>query len=84
MRDEAGNLTGFIKVIRDLTERKQLEEELRQSRTYLGLLIESLPQMVWTCRPDGEWIISVRSGCVTRGFRSRSSSNRVDQSTPSE
>jgi PAS domain S-box-containing protein len=54
VRDEDGNLTGFIKVMRDLTERKQLEEELRQSRTYLGLLIESLPQMVWTCRPDGE------------------------------
>jgi PAS domain S-box-containing protein len=54
VRDEAGNLTGFIKVMRDLTERKQLEEELRQSRMYLGLLIESLSQMVWTCRPDGE------------------------------
>jgi PAS domain S-box-containing protein len=54
VRDEAGNLTGFIKVMRDLTERKQLEEELRQSRTYLGLLIESLPQLVWTSNPDGE------------------------------
>jgi len=53
-RDEAGNLMGFIKVMRDLTERKRLEEQLRQSQSYLRLLIDSLPQLVWTCRPDGE------------------------------
>src|SRR5262245_41980468 len=53
-QDEAGNLTGFIKVMRDLTDRKRLEEQLRQSQSYLRLLIESLPQLVWTCRPDGE------------------------------
>jgi PAS domain S-box-containing protein len=52
--DEAGNLTGLIKVMRDLTDRKRLEEQLRQSQSYLRLLIESLPQLVWTCRPDGE------------------------------
>jgi len=54
VRDEDGNLTGFIKVMRDLTERKQLEEELRQSRTYLRLLIEGLPQLIWTFGADGE------------------------------
>src|SRR5262249_31178589 len=45
---------GFTKVLRDLTERKQTEERLQQSQLYLSLLIESLPQLVWTCRPDGE------------------------------
>jgi PAS domain S-box-containing protein len=54
VRDEAGNLTGFVKVMRDLTERKQLEEHLRQSQLYLTLLVESLPQLVWTSRADGE------------------------------
>jgi PAS domain S-box-containing protein len=53
-RDEAGNLSGFIKVMRDLTQRKRLEEQLRQNELYLSLLIESLPQLVWTCRADGE------------------------------
>src|SRR5262245_56973085 len=53
-RDEAGTLTGFVKVMRDLTDRKPLEEQLRQSQSYLRLLIESLPQLAWTSRPDGE------------------------------
>src|SRR5262245_19565377 len=53
-RDEAGNLTGFVKVLRDLTERKQLEEQLRQNQLYLRLLTETVPQLVWSCRADGE------------------------------
>jgi len=52
--DEAGNLTGFTKVMRDLTDRKQTEEQLRQSQSYLRLLTESLPQLIWTCQPAGE------------------------------
>src|SRR5262249_43830768 len=53
-RDEAGNLTGFTKVLRDLTTRQQIEEQLRENQSYLRLLTESLPQLVWTARPDGE------------------------------
>jgi len=54
VRDEAGDLIGFTKVLRDLTERKQREERLSESRLYLRLLTETLPQMVWSCRADGD------------------------------
>jgi PAS domain S-box-containing protein len=54
VRDEAGSLIGFTKVVRDLTESKRLEERLRKSQSYLRLLTESLPQLVWTCHPDGQ------------------------------
>jgi PAS domain S-box-containing protein len=53
VRDDAGNLIGFTKVMRDLTDRKQIEEQLRESQSYLRMLIESLPQLVWTCQSDG-------------------------------
>jgi PAS domain S-box-containing protein len=52
--DNEGNLIGFTKILRDLTEHKHIEEQLRQSQAYLRLLTESLPQLVWTCLPDGE------------------------------
>ena len=54
VRDEAGDLIGFTKVLRDLTERKQYEERLKESQLYSRLLTETLPQMVWSCRSDGE------------------------------
>ncbi len=45
LRDEAGNLQGFSKVTRDLTERRELEERARQLnkelRTRIAQLVES-------------------------------------------
>jgi PAS domain S-box-containing protein len=54
VRDEVGELIGFTKVLRDLTERKRYEERLRESQLYLRLLTETMPQLVWSCRADGE------------------------------
>jgi PAS domain S-box-containing protein len=54
VRDNEGRLTGFVKVLRDLTGRRLIEEELRRSQLYMRTLIESLPQLIWTCRADGE------------------------------
>ncbi|HEX9455692.1 MAG TPA: sigma 54-interacting transcriptional regulator [Candidatus Binatia bacterium] len=36
LRDDAGELSGFSKLTRDITERKRAEEELRRSEAYLA------------------------------------------------
>src|SRR6266480_1947415 len=53
IRDESGALTGFSKVTHDVTDRKQAEEALRQNEARFRTLAEGLPQLVWTCLPDG-------------------------------
>jgi PAS domain S-box-containing protein len=40
VRDEGGNIIGSVSVVRDITERKQMEEELRKSRDDLELRVK--------------------------------------------
>jgi PAS domain S-box-containing protein len=49
----AGRETVIQCNIRDITARKRTEEALRQSEERYHQLADSMPQMVWTCRPDG-------------------------------
>jgi PAS domain S-box-containing protein len=42
IRDRAGNLTGFAKVTRDLTERKAAEERARKAEQQFRLLVEGV------------------------------------------
>jgi PAS domain S-box-containing protein len=43
----------FCAFIRDITDRKDMEQALVESRQHYRALAESLPNLVWTCRPDG-------------------------------
>ncbi|MEO7931742.1 MAG: PAS domain S-box protein [Chthoniobacterales bacterium] len=43
----------FFAVQEDITERKRAEEALGESEQEFRALAESMPQMVWKCRPDG-------------------------------
>jgi PAS domain S-box-containing protein len=53
VRDESGALNGYSKVAHDVTDRKRAEEALRQSEARFRTMAEGLPQLVWTCLPDG-------------------------------
>ena len=52
LRDESGNPTGFVGITRDITERKRVEEALRQSEEMYRGLLEATGAAVVRVRPD--------------------------------
>ncbi len=52
-RDEAGRPVRLVGAHRDVTERKRDEEALRTSEQRLRAILDTMPQMVWSTRPDG-------------------------------
>jgi PAS domain S-box-containing protein len=44
--DAAGQITGYLGMIADITERKRIEDELQQQRTELRLLLDFIPALV--------------------------------------
>lgn len=52
-RDTKGNPVHTIAFLQDLSERKRLEDALRESEHRWRSLTEALPQLVWTAMPDG-------------------------------
>jgi PAS domain S-box-containing protein len=53
VKDKQGNVVGASKIARDITERKRVAEALRASQASFRQLADSMPQMIWTARPDG-------------------------------
>jgi PAS domain S-box-containing protein len=52
-RNAAGKPAYAIAVIQDISERKRLEEALREGEQRWRSLTEALPQLVWSALPDG-------------------------------
>jgi PAS domain S-box-containing protein len=48
-----GGATSFSAFVRDITKRRATEQALVESRQHYQALVEALPHLVWTCRPDG-------------------------------
>ncbi len=62
LRDDSGNVTGFAKVTRDVTERREAEEKLRLSEERFRLLIERVQDYaIYMLDPQGR-VASWNSG----------------------
>jgi PAS domain S-box-containing protein len=57
LKDENGRVCRMAGTHTDMTERKQAEEALRESRSLLQAVIESIPFDVWACDQDNRYVI---------------------------
>jgi len=60
--NDDGSIREWVGVHNDITERRQQEDEIRAQKEKFHFLAESLPQMVWTARPDG-WLDYFNQRC---------------------
>ena len=51
--DESGHFYRVAGIAEDITERKAAEDALRRSGDHLRRVIDTIPTMAWTVRPDG-------------------------------
>ena len=58
LRNEDGAPVGFVKVLRDVTERKAAEQAFQESAAQFRILAQALPSQVWTAAPNGrlDWV----------------------------
>ncbi|MEM7735138.1 MAG: PAS domain-containing protein [Deinococcota bacterium] len=54
--DEAGELTGFGTIARDISAQKQLEDNLRASQTKMRALLEAIPDLMFVFDKDGRYL----------------------------
>lgn len=64
LRDDAGDLMGFAKITRDLTERRRNEEQLRQSEERLRRLMDAVEDAIFMLNPQG--LVTSWNGGATR------------------
>jgi PAS domain S-box-containing protein len=61
-----GELIGVLGIGRDITQRKQIEQALRENQRFLETLISNLPGMVYRCKNDVDWTMEFLSeGCLS-------------------
>lgn len=68
IRDPAGNPTGILGVTRDITERKQAAESIRESEERFAGAFEYAPIGVALVAPDGRWLKVNRALCEMVGY----------------
>jgi len=56
IKDQSGNPTGFVTIIKDITERKKRENEFHKSETKNKAILNAIPDLMWRMNKDGVFL----------------------------
>lgn len=56
IKDHSGNPTGFVTIIKDITERKRREDEFHKSETKNKAILNAIPDLMWRMNKDGVFL----------------------------
>ncbi|UJX40780.1 PAS domain S-box protein [Desulfovibrio sp. JY] len=65
--DAEGVFLGLVGVLRDLTERRAVEAELRRSREFLGMIVEAIPDPVFVKDNEHRFVLANGALCAMLG-----------------
>ncbi len=68
LRNTLGKPVGHITIVRDITERKQAQEQLRESEERYRNLFESTHDMIQSVAPDGRFVFVNQAWLETMGY----------------
>jgi len=64
IRDDSGVTTGVVMIVRDVTERRRMDEALRESERSKSILLSNLPGVAYRCKLDRKWTMEFVSDGV--------------------
>ena len=79
LRDPKGNVMGFIESFEDITRRKRLEGEVRESRDYLHEIINSVADPIFVKDREHRWVLINNAYCSFMGYKVEQLLGRTDR-----
>src|SRR5450759_2802237 len=69
LKDENGNTIGILGIFWDITERRQIEEALKESEELYRTIIENSNDMIWTLDTEGRFLFFNKRSEEITGFK---------------
>ena len=69
LRNPDGEITGILGIFTDITERKKMEEALRESQRWQRAILDTIPDMAWLKDKESKYIAANEALCKAFGIK---------------
>ncbi len=84
LKNAQGEVIGIVGVSHDLTERKQMEQALRESEAFYHSLVDQMPAGVFRKGPDGRFLFVSPGYCRLKGMKAEEFLGKTPKETAAE